>query len=105
MNFHGKQPAECPEHLSSGTADTQNGKNRRHRGLNAPAVNGGILASEQLRQAKNTLVVLATLVSHAAIQGVMEADEALLYSAARDSTIFSRSQICNITWSLILPTE
>ena len=49
--------------------DTQNGKNRRHRGLNAPAVNGGILASEQLRQAKNTLVVLATLVSRAAIQG------------------------------------
>lgn len=70
-----------------------------------PAVNGGILASEQLRQAKNTLVVLATLVSRAAIHGVMEADEALLYSAARDSTIFSRSQICNITGSLILPTE
>ena len=72
---------------------------------NAPVVNGGILASEQLRQAKNTLVVLATLVSRAAIQGVMEADEALLYSVARGSTIFSRSQICNITWSLILSTE
>lgn len=72
---------------------------------NAPVVNGGILASEQLRQAKNTLVVLATLVSRAAIQGVMEADEALLYSVARGSTIVSRSEICNITWSLILPTE
>ena len=42
---------------------------------NSPVVNGGILASEQLRQAKNTLVVLATLVSRAAIQGGMEADE------------------------------
>ena len=63
-------------------------------------VNGGILASEQLRQAKNTLVVLATLVSRAAIQGVMEADEALLYSAARGSTIFSR--FTNLQYNIVL---
>ena len=47
---------------------------------NAPAVRGGVLADEQLRQRKNTFIVTATLVSRAAIQGGMEVDEAFTLS-------------------------
>ena len=72
---------------------------------NAPAVNGGILASEQLRQAKNTLVVLATLVSRAAIQGGMEADEAFSLSDAfiqRSERFNNLQQITNLQYNMVL---
>ena len=46
----------------------------------APAVRGGILALEELRQMKNTFVVTATLVSRAAIRGGMTAEDALSLS-------------------------
>ena len=72
---------------------------------NAPAVNGGILASEQLRQAKNTLVVLATLVSRAAIQGGMEADEAFPLSDAfiqRSERFNNLQQITNLQYNMVL---
>lgn len=46
----------------------------------APAVRGGVLAEEQLRQRKNTFIVIATLVSRAAIRGGMDVDEAFSYS-------------------------
>lgn len=68
---------------------------------NAPAVNGGILASEQLRQAKNTLVVLATLVSRAAIQGGMEADEAFSLS----DVFIQRSERFNDLQQITVPTS
>lgn len=48
----------------------------------APAVNGGILASEQLRQLKNTFIVTATLASRAAIRGGMDIDDAFSLSDA-----------------------
>lgn len=72
---------------------------------NAPAVNGGILASEQLRQAKNTLVVLATLVSRAAIQGGMEADESFSLSDAfiqRSERFNNLQQITNLQYNMVL---
>jgi len=46
----------------------------------APAVRGGTLASDQLRQRKNTFIVTATLVSRASIQGGLDAEEALSLS-------------------------
>lgn len=47
-----------------------------------PAVRGGVLASDQLRQLKNIFIVTATLVSRAAIEGGMDSDEALSLSDA-----------------------
>ena len=46
----------------------------------APAIRGGVLAKEQLRQKKNTFIVTVTLVSRAAIQGGMDVDDAFSYS-------------------------
>ena len=46
----------------------------------APAVRGGTLAAEQLRQRKNLFIVTATLVSRAAIRGGMEVEDALSLS-------------------------
>lgn len=46
----------------------------------APAVQGGILAPDQLRQMKNTFIVSATLVSRAAIRGGLDVDEAFTLS-------------------------
>lgn len=49
---------------------------------NAPAVRPGIMASDQLRQMKNTFIVTATLVSRAAIRGGMDVEDALSLSDA-----------------------
>jgi AraC-like DNA-binding protein len=46
----------------------------------APAVRGGVIAYDQLRQLKNTFIVACTLASRAAITGGMTADEALALS-------------------------
>ena len=48
----------------------------------APAVRGGIIAAEQLRQVKNTFIVSATLASRAAIRGGLEVDDAFNLSDA-----------------------
>ena len=48
----------------------------------APAVSGGVIAKDQLRQAKNTFVVTATLVSRSAIFGGLNAEDALSLSDA-----------------------
>ena len=48
----------------------------------APAVRGGVLAADQLRQFKNTFIVTATLISRAAIRGGMDVDDALSLSDA-----------------------
>ncbi len=47
---------------------------------NAPAVRGGTLAHDQLRQMKNTFIVTATLVSRSAISGGMDVEDALSLS-------------------------
>ena len=46
----------------------------------APAVQGGVIATEQLRQRKNLFIVTATLVCRAAIQGGMTVDDAFSLS-------------------------
>lgn len=46
----------------------------------APAVRGGVVANDQLRQRKNLFIVTVTLVSRAAIQGGMEVDDAFTLS-------------------------
>ena len=46
----------------------------------APAIRGGLVAFDQLRQVKNTFIVSVTLASRAAIRGGMDADEALQLS-------------------------
>lgn len=46
----------------------------------APAIRGGILASNQLRQQKNLLIVAATLESRAAIDGGVDTEEAFSLS-------------------------
>ena len=48
----------------------------------APAIRGGTLASDQLRQVKNMFVVTATLVSRAAIQGGLSTEDAFSLSDA-----------------------
>ncbi|MGM9632296.1 MAG: helix-turn-helix domain-containing protein [Eubacteriales bacterium] len=48
----------------------------------APAVHGGILAADQLRQIKNTFIVTATIASRAAIRGGMDVNDALSLSDA-----------------------
>lgn len=48
----------------------------------APAVRGGVLAGDALRQMRNTIIVTATLVSRAAIRGGMEVEDAFTLSDA-----------------------
>ncbi len=60
----------------------------------APAVRGGILASNELRQLKNTIIVTTTLVSRNAIRGGMDTEEALSLS---DSYIQKCELLNNLT--------
>lgn len=72
---------------------------------NAPAVRGGILASEQLRQMKNTFIVTATLISRAAIRGGMDIDDALSLSDAyiqKCEFLFSVDRITNLQYHMVL---
>lgn len=48
----------------------------------APAVRGGIIAAEQLRQAKNTFIVATTLASRAAIRGGLSVEDSFSLSDA-----------------------
>lgn len=71
----------------------------------APAVRGGILAADQMRQVKNTFVVTATLVSRAAIHGGMEPEDALALSDAfilKCELMSSWNQIINLQYRMVL---
>lgn len=71
----------------------------------APAVRGGILAPEQLRQMKNTFIVAATLASRAAIRGGMDVEDAFSLSDAyiQKCELFSRpDQILNLQYHMVL---
>ena len=63
----------------------------------APAIRGGILAEEQLRQRKNIFVVTITLVSRAAIQGGMEAEESFSLSDSYIQQCELLTTLANIT--------
>jgi len=71
----------------------------------APAVRGGILAPEQLRQMKNTFIVSATLASRAAIRGGMDVEDAFSLSDAyiQKCELLSRpDQILNLQYHMVL---
>ena len=71
----------------------------------APAIRGGALASEQLRQIKNTFIVTATLASRAAIQGGLSTEEAFSLSDAyiqRCEFLRTMDQITNLQYHMVL---
>ena len=71
----------------------------------APAIRGGVLADNQLRQLKNTFIVSTTLTSRAAIRGGMDAEDALSLSDAyihRCETLSSQGQIMNLQYHMVL---
>ncbi|MBQ6679449.1 MAG: helix-turn-helix domain-containing protein [Lachnospiraceae bacterium] len=71
----------------------------------APPVLGGLIAPDQLRQQKNTLIVTATLASRAAIRGGLAAEDALQLSDAyirRAEVLNSQSAIVNLQFNMVL---
>lgn len=71
----------------------------------APALRGGILASDQLRQMKNTFVVTTTLVSRAAIQGGLSTEDAFSLSDAyiqKCELLNSLERITNLQYHMVL---
>lgn len=71
----------------------------------APAVDGGILASEQLRQLKNTFIVTATLASRAAIRGGVDINDAFSLSDAfiqKCELMNAPDQIMNLQFYMVL---
>ncbi len=71
----------------------------------APAVRGGIIAAEPLRQIKNTVIVSATLASRAAIRGGMDVEDAFSLSDAyiqKCELLNSPDQIMNLQYHMIL---
>ena len=72
---------------------------------NAPAVRSGCIAPDQLRQAKNTFIVAATLNSRAAIRGGMAVDDAFSLSDAyiqKCELLNSIDRISNLQYHMIL---
>lgn len=71
----------------------------------APAIRGGTLASDQLRQVKNMFVVTATLVSRAAIQGGLSMEDAFTLSDAyiqKCELLNSLERITNLQYHMVL---
>lgn len=71
----------------------------------APAIRGGTLAADQLRQVKNTFVVSTTLVSRAAIQGGMDTEDAFSLSDAfiqKCELLSALDQIGNLQYRMVL---
>ena len=72
---------------------------------NAPAVRGGILSADGLRQMKNTFIVTATLISRAAIRGGMDINDALSLSDAyiqKCELLNSIDRIINLQYHMVL---
>ncbi len=71
----------------------------------APAVRGGLLAAEQLRQLKNTFIVTATLASRAAIRGGLDIDDAFTLSDSfiqKCELMYTTDQIMNLQYNMVL---
>lgn len=71
----------------------------------APAVHGGILAAEQLRQMKNTFIVTVTLITRAAVQGGLDADEAFALSdrfIQNCELLTAPQQVTNLQYRMVL---
>ena len=72
---------------------------------NVPAIRSGILAQNGLRQAKNLLVVTATLVSRYAIRGGMDAEDALTLSDGyiqKCELMTSVEAVTNLNYRLVM---
>ena len=72
---------------------------------NTSALQIGVLADDQLRQLKNTFIVVATLASRAAIQGGMISDDAFTLSDAyiqKCEMLNSYYQLTNLRYLMIL---
>ncbi len=71
----------------------------------APAVQGGQIAGDQLRQMRNTFIVTATLASRAAIRGGMKEDDAFSLSDAyirKVELLSGFSSIINLQYHMLL---
>ena len=71
----------------------------------APAVRGGIIAPDQLRQRKNTFIVTATLASRAAIRGGMAQEDAFSLSDAyirKCEMLAEPDRIMNLQYHMII---
>jgi len=71
----------------------------------APAVRAGVMAPDQLRQAKNAFIVTATLVSRAAIRGGMETEDAFSLSDSfiqKCELLNDISRIMNLQYHMVL---
>ena len=71
----------------------------------APAVRGGILAPEHLRQRKNLFIVTATLCSRAAIRGGLDVDDAFSLSDAYIQScerLDTAEKITNLQYHMVL---
>ena len=71
----------------------------------APAVQGGTMAGDQLRQLRNLFIVTVTLVSRAAIRGGMSQEDAFSLSDAyirRVELLTSHSKIQNLQYHMLL---
>ena len=72
---------------------------------NAPAVRGGTIANDTVRQIKNTFIVTATLTSRAAIRGGMDVEEALSLSDSyirKCEILTAAEQIINLQYHMVL---
>jgi len=72
---------------------------------NAPAVRGGTLAFDDIRQLKNIFIVSTTLASRAAIRGGLSAEDALQLSDAyiqRCEMLQTHSDVSNLQYRMIL---
>ena len=71
---------------------------------NVPAVRGGVIAFDQLRQMKNMFIVSVTLASRAAIKGGMDADDTLMLSdryIQRCELTNTAEEISNLQFNMI----
>jgi AraC-like DNA-binding protein len=71
----------------------------------APAVHGGTIAGDQLRQMRNLFIVTATLCSRAAIRGGMREDDAFSLSDAyiqRAELLSDHDSIMNLQYHMLL---
>lgn len=71
----------------------------------APAVRGGVLAADQLRQMKNTFIVTVTVITRAAIQGGLDAEEAFTLSDGfiqKCELLTAIDQVTNLQYHMVL---
>ena len=71
----------------------------------APAIRGGVVAGEPLRQRKNLFIVTITLTSRAAIQGGMQVDDAFTLSDSyiqQCELLSAPEQITNLQYRMLL---